>query len=487
MTRSIFLTGITGSVGSAIARQWLENGARVVALVRGQSKTDAAARVARALSVVGAEAWLDQVTILQGDICQPGLGLTQTVPAGLSCVVHSAARMDFDESQTPALHRTNVQGTGHVLDWAAQQGLPVAYVSTAYIAGQRKGRVYEHELNEGQGFHNPYEATKCEAEALVQTWSKDTGLNVTVFRLGIVVGESQHGRIVHFDGIYTLLRFFDGLRDILATQTLRVIGNPEATKNLVPADYVAKAMWHILAQRRSGTYHLTHPNPVPMCDLRDRVKRVFQVAGACLVPAEAFEKTPPTRLESLYQKAGNYYEPYLREEPLFDRSQTDLALAGTGLIAPDIDDALFDRLVAYAKEANWGRAKPRMQSVAPSNEVQQYFEDFLTHKMHEQLIPDLKRLSASCRIIVQDMADHAWALKIEQGRLEQISRNGLACECSFTVDRETFGEIVSGRLAPQKAFFLRQVEINGDMEIGLKLATVLAQFFKQWPFLGQPT
>lgn len=486
MTRSIFLTGITGSVGSGIARQWLEHGARVAALVRAGSDVEAAQRVAESLRVVGAEPWGGQVTVVRGDIREPGLGLTCDMPFEVSHVIHSAACMDFDEDKAPQLQRTNVQGTRHVLDWAQTQGLPVAYVGTAYIAGQRTGRVYEHELNEGQTFHNPYEATKCEAETLVHDWSRDTGLEATVFRLGIVVGESRQGRIVHFDGIYTLLRFFDGLRDLLAQQTLRVIGNPEATKNLVPLDYVVQAMWHILAQGHTGTFHLTHPHPVPMSVLRDRVKRLFDVAGACLVCAEVFDEVPPTRLESLYQKAGNYYEPYLREEPVFDRTRTEEALAGTGLTVPDIDDALFDRLVAYAQQANWGRTKNQIQPVSVSNEVTQYFNEFLQDKMHTQLIPDLKRLSATCRIIVQDMADHAWTLKIEQGRLEQISRNGLAHECSFTVDRETFGEIVSGRLAPQKAFFLRQVEIQGDMEIGLKLATVLAQFFRQWPFLGQP-
>ena len=172
MSDTIFLTGITGSVGSAIARQWLANGARVVALVRAESQAQAAQRVARVLGVVGADQWLDQVTVVTGDICQPGLGLTCDLPAGLSHVIHSAACMDFDESKAAHLHRTNVQGTCHVLEVAQRHTLPMAYVSTAYIAGQRTGRVYEHELNQGQAFHNPYEATKCEAEALVHDWAE---------------------------------------------------------------------------------------------------------------------------------------------------------------------------------------------------------------------------------------------------------------------------------------------------------------------------
>ena len=56
------------------------------------------------------------------------------------------------------------------------------------------------------------------------------------------------------------------------------------------------------------------------------------------------------------------------------------------------------------------------------------------------------------------------------------------CQCTYTVNHRTFADIVSGRLAPQKAFFQRKVEIDGDMETGLRLATVLADFFKQWPY-----
>ncbi|NQV34408.1 MAG: SDR family oxidoreductase, partial [Phycisphaeraceae bacterium] len=88
MSQPIFLTGITGSVGSGIARQWLENGARVVALVRAESEAKALQRVTRVLTVVGADPWLDQVTVVCGDICQPGLGLRSDASLDVSSVIH---------------------------------------------------------------------------------------------------------------------------------------------------------------------------------------------------------------------------------------------------------------------------------------------------------------------------------------------------------------------------------------------------------------
>jgi predicted lipid carrier protein YhbT len=55
-------------------------------------------------------------------------------------------------------------------------------------------------------------------------------------------------------------------------------------------------------------------------------------------------------------------------------------------------------------------------------------------------------------------------------------------QCTFSLHSDTFAAIVGGRLAPQQAFFQRKIHIAGDMETGLRLATVLASFFKKWPY-----
>ena len=52
----------------------------------------------------------------------------------------------------------------------------------------------------------------------------------------------------------------------------------------------------------------------------------------------------------------------------------------------------------------------------------------------------------------------------------------------YRLDTRTFGQIVSGRLAPQKAFFERRVDLEGDMETGLRLAFILASFFTQYSY-----
>ncbi len=108
----------------------------------------------------------------------------------------------------------------------------------------------------------------------------------------------------------------------------RVAANPAATKNLVPADYVAQAAWHILRTARRGTYHITNPQPLSLSSLRDIFVELFAIPGTRLVPEEEFRREKPDRFESMYRKAAAQYAPYLAAEPIFDRTNTDRALLG---------------------------------------------------------------------------------------------------------------------------------------------------------------
>ena len=83
---------------------------------------------------------------------------------------------------------------------------------------------------------------------------------------------------------------------------------------------------------------------------------------------------------------------------------------------------------------------------------------------------------------MEDIPGRSWALSIDRGCLVKISPNGMPCQCTFLLHSEVFSAIVSGRLSPQAAFFSKKINIDGDMETGLKLATVLATFFRKWPY-----
>jgi predicted lipid carrier protein YhbT len=288
---------------------------------------------------------------------------------------------------------------------------------------------------------------------------------------------------MNFDGLYNLMRFFDNVGSVVGKKEFRAVGNPETTKNFVPVDYVADAVWHIIQNVSPGTYHITNPSPIRLSELRQIFADLFDLPGARFVHQSDFQKTQTTRLERMYQEATSHYLPYLMGEPVFDRTNTNRALTDTSLEVPKMDIEFFSRLLDYARRVKWGKRRSDVNVAAKSSShtVERYFEDFLVEKMNKQLLPNLRSLSATCRINVEDVG-RSWALKIEQGRLVKISHNSMDCQCAFFVNFDTFCRIVSGRLVPQKAFFKRKVDIQGDMETGLKLATVLSEFFQKWPY-----
>jgi long-chain acyl-CoA synthetase len=196
------------------------------------------------------------VQVVRGDVTRPRLGLTRSrfdlLGATTTHIVHAAARIAL----TPPLRaarKVNLGGTCRLLSFAERcpRLVRFGHVSTAYVAGDRRGLVTEGELQRGQRFRNPYERSKLEAELVVRR-SMDR-LPITVFRPSIVVGHSADGRISCFKNLYVPLRF------MVSGRMGELPGERGATLDLVPVDHVAGAIADLMDDPRAvgRTYHLT--------------------------------------------------------------------------------------------------------------------------------------------------------------------------------------------------------------------------------------
>ena len=199
--------------------------------------------------------------VLAGDVAQARLGLSEDdyagLVAGLTHIVHTAADLRVN-APIAELRKTNLQGTEHVLELAqaaqADHGLArYSHVSTAYVAGGRTGPVPEDALTDAYGFSCAYEFSKYEGERLVQAARAD--LPISVFRPGMIVGDSATGEIKTFNTLYFPLRLYLGGRLPLmpASRTQPV--------NLVPVDYVAEAIVRLTLEPEAAglNFHLTAP------------------------------------------------------------------------------------------------------------------------------------------------------------------------------------------------------------------------------------
>ena len=340
-----FVTGFPGFIGRRLVRRLLSDDpqARVVALVE-QRVMDAARRAAVAIDA-------ERIELLTGDISQPRLDLEddewERLRAEVRFVFHLAAIYNL-AVPLAAAQRVNVGGTGNVLELclAADHLERLVYASTAYVAGRRRGVVYEHELALGQGFNNHYESTKFQAEL----WVRELTHRVpsVILRPAIVVGDSRTGETEKFDGPYYLLRAI--ARAHAAGRAIPQFGRSEATFNVVPVDYVvgAAAVAATDPAMTGETLHLVDPDPLSTCSL----VRLLSNEYAGRTPAG---RIPPWLVAASLHVGpicklfgGTPYQsiPYLNHPVVFDPHRALDLLGPHGLRPPAFAD-YADAMVSF--------------------------------------------------------------------------------------------------------------------------------------------
>ena len=370
------LTGATGTLGQELLYQLLSKRptTRFVVLARSSGKRQGGAErrikaiLRNHLSEPAFETVWQRLTVLDGDITEPGLGLDdrtyRQTAERLSQVIHCAAAVRFDQPLDQA-REINLEGTRRVLTLAKTAQARFDYVGTAYVAGQRKGVIYEDELDHRQGFHNTYEQSKYETEQLLRQYEGQ--LPITTYRPSIIIGNSRTGETNNFKAFYWPLRVY-------AMGQMRLLpGVASCRIDLVPVDFVAAAVVELSgrADTVGGCYHLTagRDNLITLRQIMDAAINFFQIKPPALIhprllkPAEGWlgrlllnERT----LKTL--RLGEPYYPYFALKLAFDNSQATQALRQTGIVAP-APQLFFDRLFRYCVETDWGRKQE--QAIAP--------------------------------------------------------------------------------------------------------------------------
>ncbi|MFI0712526.1 SDR family oxidoreductase [Streptomyces inhibens] len=275
----ITVTGATGFLGAHLLAALLRRDDRpVCALVRDDPAT-ARERLSRAVRSTGArweEAEFQQrVTPVKIDLPAPRLGLSAEDHRALARQTQELWHCAADTSPlgpVAALHRTNVEGTGRVLELldAGEREARLFHISTAFVAGERReGIVLEDTLEERYGFATLYEESKYRAEVLVRDWSQAKGRPAVVFRPSLLVtdrpartGEPRHWLAVQASRTSLLGRQGPALvlrasgvpaEDVTFPYTARVPGRPDAVVNLLQVDWAVAAMLRCAAREPDET------------------------------------------------------------------------------------------------------------------------------------------------------------------------------------------------------------------------------------------
>ena len=306
----LFITGAGGFIASHFLLALHERRpSEVFALLRAADAVSASEKLRAALRCA-AESYraardqagaLAATTSIVGDILLPACGvapeLVESIVAGgtIDEFWHFAASLNFEERARDAIMASNLGGAEHAVALAGKLGARrFVYVSTAYSAGSRAGRVPEALHDRAGPFNNRYEESKCAAEHLVTQLCAAAGIALTILRPSIVVGPSEtkltggtktglYGFIRELARLASAVKSWDG--------EVRMLVNPQTSLNLIPVDWFVEDALQVAARnfetapivhstasvapwrritRAAGSARSTEPVPAPRTPPRCR-------------------------------------------------------------------------------------------------------------------------------------------------------------------------------------------------------------------------
>ena len=295
---SAFVTGGTGFIGKRLVRRLLKRGGPVFVLAYKPTPE----LVAALKEFWGADA--DRVTLVEGDISKPDLGVSaedaRKLEGKIDDFFHLAAVYDLTAEPAQVV-TANVAGVANALAFAktAKAGC-FHHVSSIAAAGLYEGTFREDMFEEARGLEHPYYASKHRGEGLVRA---ETEIPWRIYRPGVVVGDSKTGEIDKIDGPYYFFKLIQKLRDTVPSW-VPMIGIEGGRLNVVPVDFVVAAMDHLahLDGLDGRTFQLTDPSPLRVGDMLNVLARAAHGPSFTVrVNAGLFGLAPPALTRGLMQ------------------------------------------------------------------------------------------------------------------------------------------------------------------------------------------
>lgn len=348
---SYFVTGGTGFIGRNLIDQLLQRKGTVYVLVRRGSK--------RKFNQLVTDRWADhasQVVAISGDLTKVKLGVSdsdlKTLSGKIKHFFHLAASYDL-AADDDANQSANIDGTRHAIQFAeAVKAKCFHHTSSIAVAGLYQGTFREDMFDEATGLHHPYFRTKHDSEGLVR---QNCSIPWRVYRPGIVVGHSRTGEIDKVDGPYYFFKLIQKMRRMLPPW-VPTLGLEGGRINVVPVDFVARAMDHIAHKPKldGQCFHLTDPSPkrigevmnlfaeaahAPLMSMRIDA-RLFSFIPAPV--KQGFAMLPPVR-RIINQVLSDLGIPkdmlsFFNYPTQFDARETERALKGSDIKVPPLED-----------------------------------------------------------------------------------------------------------------------------------------------------
>lgn len=482
----LLLTGASGLLGAYLVRDLLERGVKLAVLVRASRMASARERMETIMAHWEAKCGhaLPRPVVLEGDLSSPTLGLSDEDRAWAArhchALMHNAASLTFhakDDVGEP--WRSNREGVRNVLSFCEQQGiLEFHHVSTAYICGKRRELINESETDVGQEPGNDYEQSKLEAEIMVR--NSDFINSLTVYRPGIILGDSRDGYTTTYHGFYVPLKLISelmskavnsemsGISPEMLKSVIKMGGDRlrealnakgDECKNFVPVDWVSEAMARIYCDRQNHgeTYHLTPIKPTRVELFQKMIENIFFEYAEQSGQSNPASSKDMDNFEGYFVNQMKTYQSYWGNDPIFDSTNTQRVCAD--LPCPVIDEEMFKVMSTYAIEDNFGW--PVKPPVKPEFDIDAYMKGLFS----SNLPADGTTLTLS----VTGIGGGCWTFGLENGMAIAMEQGDVSdSEERVNMNSQTFLQLMNQQLTIKSALDSGRVMVEGDCGKGLE-------------------
>jgi nucleoside-diphosphate-sugar epimerase len=326
---------------------------------------------------------IENVECVDYDLSKNMFGLEKSnyirLAAITNSIIHCASDTSFSECRREKVIESNINGLAEILKFVSQEHVKYFYyISTAYVAGITEN-ICKEKLPSADKYTNVYEESKAHAEKIIAEYCETKSIRYSIIRPSIVYGDSSNGRSLKFNALYFPIRSIKNIRDIYLND-LKNNGGKKSEKcgiyindqgymklplrihlprkgaiNLIPVDYFVNASMTIIDNPHDrGIYHLTNNIPTKMETLAAYNEIFMKIRGVEILYGNHNPLEFRNPAEELFERFIEPYRPYLSDNRIFERVNTDLVT--DKMHPPEFTFEIFKNCMEYAISVNWGES-----------------------------------------------------------------------------------------------------------------------------------
>ena len=335
------LTGATGIVGSHIMFEWLYKAMvdktvnHLFVVIRNNEQT-AEKRLVSILNDASRPNYLNQftlseclnyITIISDDLAS--IRKETLSVYHFDTIIHCAGSTSLLHTQRSKneVHNQNFLVTENLLNQLPETVKRFIYISTAYSFGIQHEKVNDSiEDHNVTDFRNPYEKSKYKSERFVRQTCQQKNIASQILRPSIICGrllEKPFFETPKFDVFYAWAIFLDKYASH-AKERFRIWVDKKSGLNIVPVDFVAKAILYAFLNPKITEFNIVNPKQILHENYVGDVLEFFNVN------AYEYVSKKPTQLNSFeqlyYKTVGGLFEKYVSVPDLQFKAEQVLKL-----------------------------------------------------------------------------------------------------------------------------------------------------------------